>query len=102
MHTAKVLNAWPGHTLLNGSQLSSNTSSCVTSHFYHYERRRLWRLAKPGLLNHVPDATFQNQASNAIFQNHPPDARLSGVMRNISKPIRVIFAQKLTRKTEEI
>ncbi len=28
MHTAKVLNAWPGHTLLNGSQFSFNTSSC--------------------------------------------------------------------------
>ncbi len=25
MHTAKVLNAWPGHTLLNGSQFSFNT-----------------------------------------------------------------------------
>ena len=24
MHTAKVLNAWPGQTLLNGSQFSFN------------------------------------------------------------------------------
>ncbi len=24
MHTAKMLNAWPGHTLLNGSQFSFN------------------------------------------------------------------------------
>ncbi len=51
MHTAKVLNAWPGHTLLNGSQFSFNRGT-VSVELRHLRSGRIEQIYSHDLTGH--------------------------------------------------